>query len=135
MSTLDQRHTPKRYAPNPRLPRKAAQDRMIESCDGEYARFEDCKAAIDFSESRSANEIKARDKLIAKQQLEIEGMRGRIADIKKAATSIIMQIICIGGPLNDNVKGYSASQMQDWRHVQDLAEEIESLTGESHERD
>lgn len=79
--------------------------------------------------------IDKRDSLISKQQLEIEDMRSRMADIKKAATSIIIEAVGIGGPLNDNVNGYSKSQMVDWKNALDCAEEIESLAREEHDRD
>lgn len=65
-----------------------------------------------------------RDKLIASQQLEIFEMKERLANIKKDANAICLSIICIGGPLNDNAKGYTREQKYDWQRVLSLAESI-----------
>lgn len=64
------------------------------------------------------------DKLIASQQLEIFEMKERLAAIKDDANAICISIIGMGGPLNDNVKGYTKQQMADWQRVLDLSESI-----------
>ena len=49
--------------------------------------------------------------VIARQAKRIEEMRVRLKAANEAAGKIHMQIYGIGGPLNDNVDGFSREQM------------------------
>ena len=48
--------------------------------------------------------------LIAKQQLDIEVFKKTLALYEEAAKEIILKIVCIGGPLNDNKLQYNFKQ-------------------------
>lgn len=69
-------------------------------------------------------EINRRDKLISAQQLEIADMKRVIESAVQQADMIQRLIVCIGGPLNDNVKRYTPDQMRDWQQVLDYARAI-----------
>jgi len=47
--------------------------------------------------------------------------------------SINLSIVCVGGPLNDNIKGYTPDQMKDFWKINDSTEfmidEIENALG------
>ena len=60
--------------------------------------------------------------LIAKQQLEIENLKLESAERKEALEKISLCCVCIGGPLNDNCKGYTREQMADFFEINTLAE-------------
>ena len=60
--------------------------------------------------------------LIAKQQLEIENLKKLIEIKNEALQEIHMSCICIGGPLNDNVKGYTRVQIGDFWRINHTAE-------------
>ena len=49
--------------------------------------------------------------LIARQAKQIEELRDKVADLKSRAERASSHIYCIGGPLNDNRRGYSRQQM------------------------
>ena len=55
--------------------------------------------------------------LIAKQQLQIEEMRKTLKECANAFRTIRSVIYCIGGPLNDNKRGYSHEQMKDFLRI------------------
>ena len=52
--------------------------------------------------------------------------------------SINLSIVCVGGPLNDNVKCYTPDQMKDFWKINDITEfmisEIEDVLGIKYER-
>ena len=52
----------------------------------------------------------SKDQLITKQQLEIEVLKKRLTWAKKDKSDIVGSLVCIGGPLNDNVLGFSSKQ-------------------------
>lgn len=59
------------------------------------------------------------DQLIVKQQIEIEELR-----IDKKAHDIAVEEVlsimhCIGGPLNDNKKGYTIDQLKEFFKIKD----------------
>ena len=60
--------------------------------------------------------------LIAKQQLEIEHLKIRLARANEDKQKITSALICIGGPLNDNKLGYSVPQRNYLQQILDLAE-------------
>lgn len=49
--------------------------------------------------------------LIARQARQIEEMRDELVDLKERIRNARLHIYCIGGPLNDNVLGYTRAQM------------------------
>jgi len=53
-----------------------------------------------------------KDKLIVKQQLEIEDLKKRLSEMKKAEDDVHSILFRIGAPLNDNCDGYSHKQLQ-----------------------
>jgi len=62
------------------------------------------------------------DELIAKQQLEIEELKITSNNRRQALEAIHLQCVCIGGPLNGNVKGYTRKQMKDFWDINEIAE-------------
>lgn len=65
----------------------------------------------------------SKDELIAKQQLEIEELKSISSTRKEALRKISRLCTCIGGPLNDNKKGYTKEQMLDFWQINELAED------------
>lgn len=53
-----------------------------------------------------------RDKLIVSQQLEIQDLKAFKESALKDFREINLMLVCVGGPLNDNVLGYSREQRQ-----------------------
>ena len=53
-----------------------------------------------------------KDELITKQQLQIESLKQREIEFIQAASSVIISIVCVGAPLNDNVLGYTHKQLK-----------------------
>jgi len=62
------------------------------------------------------------EELIAKQQIEIEEYKQAVGVAQKYFHQIMISIICIGGPLNDNKKGYTPIQKKDFQEILDHAE-------------
>jgi hypothetical protein len=62
------------------------------------------------------------EQLTAQQALEIANLKAETADLKERLNEISMILCCIGGPLNDNVLGYSAEQRKPLHRINDLAE-------------
>lgn len=63
-----------------------------------------------------------RDELIVVQQLEIQTLKEKVAEYEKARDSIIGIIYGCGGPLNDNFKQYSFTQLKDFWDIKNLIE-------------
>ncbi len=51
-----------------------------------------------------------KDKLIVKQQLEIEDLKAKVKEYKDALSNIDSALFCIGGPLNDNILAFNKEQ-------------------------
>jgi hypothetical protein len=62
------------------------------------------------------------DELVAKQALRIAELEDDLADREARLRDIHMTCVCIGGPLNDNVLGYTAKQLGPWRRVAERAD-------------
>jgi len=60
-----------------------------------------------------------KDQLITKQQLEIEVLKKRLGWARSDKSDIVKALVCIGGPLNDNVLGFSIKQ-RNYLHAQIL---------------
>lgn len=55
--------------------------------------------------------------LITRQAKQLEELRDEVADLKERVRKARMHIYCIGGPLNDNVLGYSRAQMSTFARI------------------
>lgn len=62
--------------------------------------------------------------LIAKQALQIANLEQELSEAKAACTEIHMMCVCIGGPLNDNKKGYTRDQMRDFFFIDEHARSV-----------
>jgi hypothetical protein len=60
--------------------------------------------------------------LIARQAKRIEEQDDEITRLKESAARALLYIICIGGPLNDNVLGYTPAQLVTFARI---AKELE----------
>lgn len=65
-----------------------------------------------------------RDQLIAKQQLEIENLKGRVYEMNNVLRDIKLTLVCIGGPLNDNKLMYSKEQRKPLHEINRMIEDI-----------
>lgn len=65
---------------------------------------------------------KVTEAVIAKQQREIESLKDELAGCVASLQEIVLTCVCIGGPLNDNIKGYTRDQMVDFFRIVSLAE-------------
>ena len=61
-----------------------------------------------------------KDELIAKQQLEIEHLKEKVAIADKCRKKLHMVIFCIGGPLNDNKYRYTKEQLWPFAQIVDI---------------
>jgi hypothetical protein len=62
------------------------------------------------------------EQLVAQQALEIAKLRQQLTDCQKDMAEISMILCCIGGPLNDNVLGYSPDQRKPLHRINNIAE-------------
>ena len=53
--------------------------------------------------------------LIARQAKIIEELKEELDDLKDRMHQAICVAVCVGGPLNDNSKGYTRPQMRDFK--------------------
>jgi len=60
-------------------------------------------------------------KLIAEQALEIANLKELISVKNNCLKAIQLSCTCIGGPLNDNIKGYTKIQMSDFWSINNTA--------------
>ena len=63
------------------------------------------------------------EKLTAQQALEIANLKEEVQRYQDDRRSIRNIIYCIGGPLNDNKKGYTPNQMKDFFFIAQHAED------------
>lgn len=68
-----------------------------------------------------------KNKLIAKQQLQIEGYKQMLEVNKEIIRSLTGKFYSIGAPLNDNVLQFNKEQQNWCIGVVDLIEELNSL--------
>ena len=59
--------------------------------------------------------------LVAKQQLEIENLKEKLQRALEDKESIVMELVCIGGPLNDNKLKYTQEQLKILFRIHELA--------------
>lgn len=62
------------------------------------------------------------DELVARQALRIAELEEKAADYGSRLRDIHLTCVCIGGPLNDNVLGYTPKQLGPWRRIAELAD-------------
>ena len=55
--------------------------------------------------------------LIATQAMRIADLEEAVADKEARLQAIRQRLVCIGGPLNDNLKGYTPHQLIDFRAI------------------
>jgi len=60
--------------------------------------------------------------VIAKQATRIFELEAQVDDLKKRMERIVLHCVCIGGPLNDNVLGYSKAQLVTFARIVEEAE-------------
>ena len=61
-----------------------------------------------------------KDELISHQAMKIAELEADKLDADSRLNQIHSMIYCIGGPLNDNKKGYTKEQMADFSKIADL---------------
>jgi len=62
--------------------------------------------------------------LIGKQQFEIDNLRTRIKSLETCVHDIKVQMICVGGPLNDNFLKYTKEQSYIFYRFQELIDGV-----------
>jgi hypothetical protein len=62
-----------------------------------------------------------KDELIAAQAMEIAELRETVKDRDERLRQIHLTCVCIGGPLNDNVLGYTREQLRTFHDIDALA--------------
>ena len=60
---------------------------------------------------------------IASQAVELYALRDEVRSLRAAISKARLHIICVGGPLNDNVKNYSLDQLSTFQHILSALEE------------
>jgi hypothetical protein len=55
--------------------------------------------------------------VVARQAIKIDQLEQDNAAMRSALEAAKLHIICIGGPLNDNLRGYNREQMSEWLRV------------------
>lgn len=57
------------------------------------------------------------DEVIAHQAKRIATLEVENADLKGRIQGAIRNIVCVGGPMNDNARGYTKEQLAEWHQV------------------
>lgn len=60
--------------------------------------------------------------LIAKQAIELDTLKGKVASYDSRMRRIVDHLTCIGGPLNDNAAGYTHEQRRPLHNIKHIAE-------------
>lgn len=90
-------------------------DRMVASDDGQYVFFEDYQEA-----TSKLNEA------VAGQVIELRALRKLVRSLRSAIRRAKLHIVCVGGPLNDNVKRYSPDQLVTFQKILTVLEEVDT---------
>lgn len=64
-----------------------------------------------------------KNKVIAKQAMKIMVQKKQIKTLCKCLSDIQMMLVCVGGPLNDNVLKYSNAQLVPFQKILDIVED------------
>lgn len=62
------------------------------------------------------------DELISRQALKVAEQADKIEDLERRLKQIHMILFCCGGPLNDNVLGYTKEQRVTFHRIAELTE-------------
>ena len=65
-----------------------------------------------------------KDKLISKQQLEIQEYKEILEENTKLRTKLYSLLFSIGAPLNDNILGFNKDQLKWCMEIANLIEEL-----------
>jgi len=65
------------------------------------------------------------DIIIAEQAKALFKAERRVEELEDSMRQIRLKLICIGGPLNDNVLGYSNEQLRIFRAISNIIHEVE----------
>lgn len=65
-----------------------------------------------------------KDELIAKQQLELEELKEQVKNKNAGLRDIHLQLISIGGPLNDNMDRYTPKQLLRFQRILFIVEAV-----------
>lgn len=57
--------------------------------------------------------------VVVRQAVELYALRDEVKELRSAISQARLHIICIGGPLNDNVKKYSPDQLVTFQKILD----------------
>ena len=71
------------------------------------------------------------EQLITKQQLQIHEQEQQIKDLCKCISRIRTLMVCVGGPLNDNVHKYTDAQSLIFHRMDDVIEPVMDIVRES----
>jgi len=67
-----------------------------------------------------SHDVMGWEKLIAKQQLEVESLKEKIKITDDCRKKIFSVLYSTGGPLNDNILGYSKEQMEPFMEISEI---------------
>jgi len=62
--------------------------------------------------------------LIAAQAKQIFALEAQVRAQKEVLEEIVLSLVCIGGPLNDNVLGFNASQRNFLHQIHNKIEDV-----------
>jgi len=92
---------------------------------GPYAVYQPWLKVVEDAIARAApncGEPLTTDELIAQQAMRIAVLEARNQSLISSADAIKDILFCVGGPLNDNVLGYSKPQLATFFRIADLVE-------------
>lgn len=61
-----------------------------------------------------------KDDLIVKQALDLDKTRTRVEEYEEVLEKILLKLVCIGGPLNDNKLRYSKEQRKIFHDIEEM---------------
>lgn len=62
--------------------------------------------------------------VIGRQTVEITDLKDALADCNARLSRIVLRLVCVGGPLNDNVLGFNVEQRKYLKQILDEGERI-----------
>ena len=68
--------------------------------------------------------------VIAKQAMQIMELRRKVKDFKGRAKRAMLFMVCVGGPLNDNLLGYNSEQKKLFVKICDALDGIDKTCGD-----
>jgi hypothetical protein len=70
--------------------------------------------------SQNGGNVASETETIAAQARELVALRAEADDMRKRLAQIRGHLVCIGGPLNDNVLGYTKQQLVVFHRIEEL---------------